>query len=828
MNASLHTPARRSGVLLIYNKKGGRLSAHFHPGLCRRYNGRHGDAMEQTYLSRKRGMRETSTQAAGSPAALSPDALRAGTAQPTQEMLGRPVDLPGAIRAKMESSFGADLSAVRLYESQAVADAGAQAVAQGSRIAFAPGALDFVSASGQALLGHELSHVVSQARGEVTGSGFLNDRALEARADREGAMAAAGQPVYAGPVATALSPVSAASAGGPMQARKAHSKKTMMKSSFDLYGDAKTARKDPRTAGMVFRSLYDPDGTITDTGTNPEDIISGIGNAQFSPQDFVNPENDSHIFGNVYRPDPAKANGKHVVLYSGSGGSNQDQMSGQVQTYLQNGYTVHAYDYGGFGKSTAKDNKFSERTMQQDAQHIFNFVRTTEGLKNKDVLLHGFSMGGSMAAHVARNAMIQEAQANNGIIDEEDKLGGLILESSMKNTKNAVENVGMGSLAGSIGSTQGDFDTSSALTELSELDPELPVNFVTANRGEKLGLFRGGWSGDHLDEANTGLYKQARKQFQNTTFTRSFSQDHLDQGKLQHAMPAIQNNQRSAPSPSKISSLDQDRKIGERWAANNAETYYRDGSKAIADRLRTKYEGPGYKNNTFSTSIHNPFTGENGLGLNTSRVLTTLAGSAGEGISESRLENLFDNLMGVHKTDLREEDQSAASQKFSSGVRQLKRIYYTQLKRLQSTYGTTLSQMHPEDVLRQVGDDFNAQFALLQDTEQMLKNMPQYFDLEHNEQDQEFKRLNDYYNDVYGYYNQYAMGILNKEVSGAPFDAEQYVGKSTEYQRALDQEGGIGGPRLTSKQLKQYEADLKKRMKSGSWQGSQFGRYRTG
>ena len=53
------------------------------------------------------------------------DALRAGTAQPTADMLGHKVDLPGQMQAKMESAFGADLSGVQLYESQAVADAGA-------------------------------------------------------------------------------------------------------------------------------------------------------------------------------------------------------------------------------------------------------------------------------------------------------------------------------------------------------------------------------------------------------------------------------------------------------------------------------------------------------------------------------------------------------------------------------------------------------------------------------------------------------------------------------------------------------------------------------
>ncbi len=132
--------------------------------------------------------------------------------------MGRRVDLPDAMRAKMEDAFGADLSAVKLYESEAVADAGAEAVTRGSDIAFAPGMLDFSSYGGQALLGHEISHVVSQQRGEVTGGGFLNDSMLEARADREGAMAAAGQQIAA-PTA-AMSSVSAAPAAGPMQADK--------------------------------------------------------------------------------------------------------------------------------------------------------------------------------------------------------------------------------------------------------------------------------------------------------------------------------------------------------------------------------------------------------------------------------------------------------------------------------------------------------------------------------------------------------------------------------------------------------------------------------
>ncbi len=155
-------------------------------------------------------------------------AAQAKTPSPSVEMahlslssgdLGQRIDLPGEIQSKMERAFGMDLSGVRLYRSQAVDDAGAHAVAQGSRIAFAPDHTDFSSPQGQALLGHELSHIVSQARGEAHGLGFLSDPALEAQADREGAMAARGE--FVGPAALAtgsLSPATALSASGPMQA----------------------------------------------------------------------------------------------------------------------------------------------------------------------------------------------------------------------------------------------------------------------------------------------------------------------------------------------------------------------------------------------------------------------------------------------------------------------------------------------------------------------------------------------------------------------------------------------------------------------------------
>ena len=188
--------------------------------------------MSYEYASRRR-TEASAGKTEAVPAQPSLDALRSGAAAPTAEQMGRRVDLPDAMREKMESAFGADLSAVKLYESEAVGEAGANAVTQGANVAFAPGMLDFTSYGGQALLGHEISHVVSQARGEVTGGGFLNDRSLEARADREGALAAAGEQISL-PTAS-MSSVSAAAASGPMQANK-------MTHKLAIWNDNKAAR----------------------------------------------------------------------------------------------------------------------------------------------------------------------------------------------------------------------------------------------------------------------------------------------------------------------------------------------------------------------------------------------------------------------------------------------------------------------------------------------------------------------------------------------------------------------------------------------------------
>ena len=109
---------------------------------------------------------------------------------------GRP--LPDGVRTKMESSFGQDLSGVRVHQGPQAASIGAVAYTRGSDIHFAPGAYKPNSSSGQQLLGHELTHVVQQRAGRVRAPAgakipINSDPGLEREADVHGAKAARGE-----------------------------------------------------------------------------------------------------------------------------------------------------------------------------------------------------------------------------------------------------------------------------------------------------------------------------------------------------------------------------------------------------------------------------------------------------------------------------------------------------------------------------------------------------------------------------------------------------------------------------------------------------------
>ena len=305
-------------------------------------------------------------------------------------------------------------------------------------------------------------------------------------------------------------------------------KKTLREKLMQVMEDRFNAsvEQNSRDKSLVRCGVKDKDSVTPIRYTQPTDDEAGVTAESFGG------EGEGKIKGHVFKPANNKNNGKHVILYSGSDGTNLEQMQGNIQKYLMEGYTVHSFDYGGFGESTTSDGKVSEQSIHNDAQRIYDHVlggKDNDGAGNlldrkaNNVLLHGFSLGGSMASWVAGNAALKAAQNGN---KDEDKLGGLVLESAIKNTTDAAASMMgpvIGTLGGAMGSlAAGSFDTEANLNELAGLDKEMPITFISG----------GSKKGDHLSDDRTGLSKMAGKKFTNVQNQVLQEKDHMAPDKM--------------------------------------------------------------------------------------------------------------------------------------------------------------------------------------------------------------------------------------------------------------------------------------------------------
>lgn len=111
---------------------------------------------------------------------------------------GKP--LPGPLQAKMEGAFGHSLSDVRVHLGNLPEKIGANAFARGSDLFFKRTNYDPGSRKGQALIGHELAHVVQQrqrrvAPTHVAGPLLANQEShLESEAEKAGESVSVQQP----------------------------------------------------------------------------------------------------------------------------------------------------------------------------------------------------------------------------------------------------------------------------------------------------------------------------------------------------------------------------------------------------------------------------------------------------------------------------------------------------------------------------------------------------------------------------------------------------------------------------------------------------------
>ena len=161
----------------------------------------------------------------------------AGRRKADSSMMGHSQNLAPSIAAKMSRAFGMDLTGMQVYQSDAMAGTGMQGMAQGNKVVLSSD-VDLNTTAGQAVLGHEISHIHAQSQGVGMGhSGLYENAALEHQADTEGLLAAQGRSIYSDGMdagigmqyglgmqgvegMTAIGGGMSASAGAPMQANK--------------------------------------------------------------------------------------------------------------------------------------------------------------------------------------------------------------------------------------------------------------------------------------------------------------------------------------------------------------------------------------------------------------------------------------------------------------------------------------------------------------------------------------------------------------------------------------------------------------------------------
>lgn len=127
----------------------------------------------------------------------------------------------GGVLGRMEAAFGVSFARVRLVHGSPLARRlGVRAVTRGEEVHFSPGWFQPHQTAGQALIGHELTHVIQQRAGRARSTRLLGgvacdtDPALEREADAAGRRAARGDAAPVRGAERALGPASGEVAQG--------------------------------------------------------------------------------------------------------------------------------------------------------------------------------------------------------------------------------------------------------------------------------------------------------------------------------------------------------------------------------------------------------------------------------------------------------------------------------------------------------------------------------------------------------------------------------------------------------------------------------------
>lgn len=162
--------------------------------------------------------------------------------------------------------------------------------------------------------------------------------------------------------------------------------------------------------------------------------------------------------------------GKVVLFLHGSGSSAEEQASAIRNHYQKQGIDMLAVNLRGYGES---DGGPSEKGLYQDARTMFNYLVNDKGIDPSNIIIHGYSMGGPIAADLARYAA-QNSQA----------VSGLLLDRPMPSMTKAITAHEVANPAGIVGAiakaVNGQF---SVEKNLEGLPKETSILLLTDNEG---------------------------------------------------------------------------------------------------------------------------------------------------------------------------------------------------------------------------------------------------------------------------------------------------------------------------------------------------------
>ena len=116
---------------------------------------------------------------------------------------------------------------------------------------------------------------------------------------------------------------------------------------------------------------------------------------RYTPEVFKITTSTGNKISAVYLPNP---DAEYTILYSHGNADDLGTVKERIEALRQIGFAVLAYDYEGYGTSEGQP---SEQNTYRDIDAAFDYLVNQVGVPPERIILHGWSLGGGVAADLA-------------------------------------------------------------------------------------------------------------------------------------------------------------------------------------------------------------------------------------------------------------------------------------------------------------------------------------------------------------------------------------------------------------------------------------------